>query len=36
MWAEINNGWKDKPKPGDEFVIWMGREIGWVTYNPWN
>jgi hypothetical protein len=33
MWAEINNSWKDKKKPGDEFVIWMGREIGWVI-NP--
>ena len=36
MWAEINNGWKDKKKPGDENRIWMGREIGWVTYKPWN
>ena len=31
MWAEINNSWNDKKKPGDEFVIWMGREIGWVS-----
>ena len=31
MWAEINNGWKDKSKPGDENRIWMGREIGWVN-----
>jgi len=31
MWAEINIGWKDKKKPGDEFVIWMDREIGWIN-----
>ena len=31
MWAEINIGWKDKKKPGDENRIWMGREIGWVN-----
>ena len=31
-----NISWKDKPKPGDENRIWMGREIGWVTYKPWN
>jgi len=31
MWAEINNSWKDKKKPGDENRIWMGREIGWVN-----
>ena len=33
MWAEINIGWKDKKKPGDENRIWMGREIGWVVLN---
>jgi hypothetical protein len=31
MWAEINQSWRDKKKPGDEFVIWMDREIGWVN-----
>ncbi len=31
MWAEINNSWKDKKKPGDENRIWMNREIGWVN-----
>ena len=31
MWAEINIGWKDKKKPGDENRIWLGREIGWVS-----
>ena len=36
MWSSENISWKDKPKPGDENRIWMGREIGWVTYNPWN
>ena len=31
MWAEINIKYSNKPKTGDEFVIWMGREIGWVN-----
>ena len=31
MWAEMNIGWKDKKKPGDENRIWKGREIGWVS-----
>ncbi len=31
MWAEINIKHSDKKKPGDEFVIWMDREIGWVN-----
>ncbi len=31
MWAEINQSWRDKKKPGDEFIVWMGREIGWVN-----
>jgi hypothetical protein len=31
MWAEMNIGWGNKKKPGDEFVIWMDREIGWVN-----
>ena len=33
MWAEINNSWKDKKKPGDENRIWMDRKIGWVVLN---
>jgi hypothetical protein len=33
MWAEINIGWKDKKKPGDENRIWMDRKIGWVVLN---
>ena len=33
MWASENIGWQDKPKPGDENRIWMGREIGWVVLN---
>ncbi len=33
MWSSENISWKDKKKPGDEFVIWMGREIGWVVLN---
>ena len=31
MWASENIRWKDKKKTGDEFVIWMDREIGWVN-----
>ncbi len=31
LWASENLRWKDKRKPGDEFVIWMDREIGWVN-----
>jgi hypothetical protein len=31
MWASENISWGNKKKPGDEFVIWMGREIGWVN-----
>ncbi len=31
MWAEINIKHSNKKKPGDEFVIWMDREIGWVN-----
>ena len=31
MWAPENNEYSNKKKPGDEFVIWMDREIGWVN-----
>jgi len=31
MWAEMNMGWGNKKKPGDEFIVWMDREIGWVN-----
>ena len=31
MWAEINIKYSNKPKTGDEFVIWMGLEIGRVN-----
>jgi len=31
MWAEMNIGWGNKKKPGDEFIVWMDREIGWVN-----
>ncbi len=31
MWASENISWGNKKKPGDEFVIWMDREIGWVN-----
>ena len=31
MWSSENISWKDKPKPGDENRIWMGRKIGWVN-----
>ena len=34
MWAEINIKYSNKQKPGDENRIWMGREIGWITYKP--
>ena len=33
MWAEMNIGWGNKPKPGDENRIWMDRKIGWVNVN---
>jgi len=31
MWSSENISWGNKKKPGDEFVIWMDREIGWVN-----
>ena len=31
MWSSENISWKDKKKPGDEFIVWMDREIGWVN-----
>jgi len=31
MWSFENISWGNKKKPGDEFVIWMDREIGWVN-----
>lgn len=31
MWSSENNKYSNKKKPGDEFVIWMDREIGWVN-----
>ena len=31
MWSSENISWGNKPKPGDENRIWMGREIGWVN-----
>ena len=31
MWASENIKHSNKKKPGDEFVIWMDREIGWIN-----
>ena len=31
MWSSENIKYSNKKKPGDEFIVWMGREIGWVN-----
>jgi hypothetical protein len=33
MWSSENIKHSNKSKPGDEFVIWMDRKIGWVNVN---
>jgi hypothetical protein len=33
MWSSENIKHSNKRKPGDEFVIWMDRKIGWVNVN---